>query len=122
MLNKHPIGRTELDEINEHIANEEAVTMDEGDAEYNAVQKAGNYPIEVITAALNIYANKQLTRITSFDNQPGIFVLGNGLHWTVVNRVNEKCTLYDDGKSYPLNIVRGFLGIILMLGWYYKFT
>ena len=103
------IAREQLDDLNDNLAVEEALVLDEGEAMDNATDPRGNYPVDVLMAALRTYADCKCERLKPQSPSPGLFLVGNGLHWQVVAANREgHWSVYDDGLEFPVADVHSF--------------
>ena len=83
VLGRPKLSKEQVDNINENLAYEERQVLDEGVAPDNAVQPAGNYPIEVLTLALRVYGDCETERIRQPPIPSGLYLVGNGYHWAM---------------------------------------
>ena len=51
VMQRPPLNKAQMDTINENVVVEEALLLENGSAQETAVQAAGNYSVEVVTAA-----------------------------------------------------------------------
>ena len=109
LIDRPPISREQLDDLNDNLAVEEALIVDEGVAIDNATDPRGNYPVEVLMTALRTYADCKCDRLQPQNPPPGLYLVGNGLHWQVAAASREgQWSVYDDGLEYPIGDVHAF--------------
>jgi hypothetical protein len=117
VLHKPPLNRDNMDEINAILADQEAMLVEDGNAQANAVEAEGNYPVDVVTNALQVYGSCEVERVQALHYVPrGLYVIGDGSHWQTVAHRENVWTLYDDGLSYPIQNVMSLLSSRLTRG------
>ena len=103
VLGRPKLSKEQVDNINENLAYEERQVLDEGVAPDNAVQPAGNYPIEVLTLALRVYGDCETERIRQPPIPSGLYLVGNGYHWAMAaSGPNGRWAVYDEGGIFPV--------------------
>ena len=76
------------------------------------LQPEGNYSLDVLSAALRVYGDLQLQKLAYYSgNIPcaGVYLMGNGNHWTVAQGYpHKKWTLLDNGVAYPISSITDY--------------
>ena len=84
-MHRQCIQRESIDEVMSHLAREEALLLQGGEAVDNAPDRRGNYSVDALQLVLRVYADAEVSRWTRGQQiQDSIYLLGNGYHWTVV--------------------------------------
>ena len=86
------LERRQIDDINEAISIEEATIRADRLAIDTHPQIEGNYALDVLAAAIKIYAGLELEKATvNNDGTPrrGTYLAGNGHHWQVIHALSN---------------------------------
>ena len=98
VLGRPSLTKTQVDELNDHLASEEALVLADGSATENLRDPKGNYPIEVLMLALQTYGDCTVERIAHPPVRPGFYLVGNGYHWQMAaSGPNGRWIVCDDG-------------------------
>ena len=97
------LARDRIDEITASIATAEAIIQADGDAQDNDMQEEGNFSVEVLMKALEIYGSLTCERQTSTHAPAeGVFLIGNGYHWRALVGQTLNWKIFDDGFEFPV--------------------
>ena len=102
-MGRPSLTKEQVDEINDNLAVEESLILGEGIQPDNAVRDRGNYPIQVLTLALQTYGDCTVERVRQLPISPGFYLVGNGYHWQMVaTSPNGRWVVCDDGCLFPV--------------------
>ena len=103
VIQRPRLEKAQMDTINDNMALEEALLLENGSAQETAVQAAGNYSVEVVAAALRCYGDCSVDRVAQLPVPPGFYVVGNGNHWQMAASLpNGQRVLSNDGVKFPV--------------------
>ena len=96
-LGRPQLTKEQIDEINRNLAASESFILAAGIPPNNIVQPAGNYPIDVLTLALQAFGDCSVERVTHLPVQPSFYLTGNGHHWQMVTSGPKGRWVVNDG-------------------------
>lgn len=104
-IKRPEVDRTLLDDIAEHIVQQESLVSVDTDGLLTAPHPEGNYHVDVMTLALKLLTDLHVSVWRPTDLQPALaYVLGDGHHYQAVVKENSRWVLKDRDTQRVRNL------------------